>query len=117
MKLDHVNIRTANLAAMRAWYAEALGLVDGWRPGFAFPGAWLYAGEDAVVHLVEVAEQTAGEGRIEHFALQGDDLEAFRARMAAMGVAVREAPVPDAGILQVNIFDPDGNHIHVDFPL
>ncbi|MCR9139823.1 MAG: nascent polypeptide-associated complex subunit family protein [Alphaproteobacteria bacterium] len=24
--------------------------------------------------------------------------------------------VPDFPIVQVNIFDPDGNHIHIDFP-
>jgi hypothetical protein len=53
--------------------------------------------------------------RLEHFAVQGDDLEALRARLEAGGVPSREARVPGTGTLQVNIHDPDGNHIHVDF--
>ena len=39
LALDHVNIRTAALAPMRKFYAEALGLEDGARPPFDFGGA------------------------------------------------------------------------------
>lgn len=119
MKLDHVNIRTAQLGAMRAWYAEALGMTDGWRPPFPFGGAWLYAGDDPVVHLVEVdarPDADAGDVRIEHFALSVDgDLDAFRQRLGDAGVEIMEAAVPGTNIVQLNIHDPDGNHIHVDF--
>ena len=118
MKFDHVIIRTANLDAMRNWYVNVLGLTDGWRPPFAFPGAWLYAGDDAIVHLVGVGRTPAADEvdiRIEHFSLQGDDLDAFRVKLKAEGVACREARVPGTDILQLNIHDPDGNHIHVDF--
>lgn len=119
MKLDHVNIRTAQLGAMRAWYAEALGMTDGWRPPFPFGGAWLYAGDDPVVHLVEVdarPDADAGDVRIEHFALSVDgDLDAFRRRLGDAGVEIMEAAVPGTNIVQLNIHDPDGNHIHVDF--
>ncbi len=118
MKLDHVNVRTANLEAMRSWYVRVLGLVDGWRPAFAFPGAWLYAGDDPIVHLVGVDRAPGADAedvRLEHFALQGDDLEALRTRLKAEGVPSREARVPGTDLLQINVFDPDGNHIHVDF--
>ncbi len=118
MKLDHVNIRTASLDEMRGWYVRVLGLTDGWRPPFAFPGAWLYAGDDPIVHLVGVDPAHSSDAvnlRLEHFALQGDDLEVFRARLAAEGVASREGRVPGTDILQINVYDPDGNHIHVDF--
>ncbi len=119
MKLDHVNIRTARLDAMRAWYVEALGLEDGWRPPFPFPGAWLYTGKDAVVHLVGVdAQPGAPEAglRLEHFAMSNDgDIDAFRARLAKADVAVEDAHVPGTNIVQLNVRDPDGNHIHIDF--
>ena len=119
MKLDHVNIRTAQLDAMRAWYAEALGLEDGWRPPFPFPGAWLYAGEDPIVHLVGVDTRPGAPEsgvRLEHFAISNDgDIDAFRARLAGADVAVDEAKVPGTNIVQLNIRDPDGNHIHIDF--
>ena len=55
--LDHVNIRTARLEDLVAFYRDVLGLHTGWRPAFSFGGAWLYCGEQAVVHLVEVDEQ------------------------------------------------------------
>ena len=53
-RLDHVNVRTAQLDSMITWYEQILGLHNGPRPNFPFPGAWLYSGEDAVVHLVGV---------------------------------------------------------------
>jgi catechol 2,3-dioxygenase-like lactoylglutathione lyase family enzyme len=118
MKLDHVNIRTANLREMRDWYVRVLCLKEGWRPAFPFPGAWLYDGDDPIVHLVGVERApgaNAGDLRLEHFALQGDDLEAMRARLQAESVSSREARVPGTDLLQINIHDPDGNHIHVDF--
>jgi catechol 2,3-dioxygenase-like lactoylglutathione lyase family enzyme len=118
MKLDHVNIRTASLEVMRNWYVRVLGMVDGWRPPFSFPGAWLYSGDTPIVHLVGV-ERAPGakeaELRLEHFALQGDDLQALRARLETEDVPYREARVPGTDLLQINVHDPDGNHIHIDF--
>lgn len=115
MRFDHVNIRTANLEAMRQWYVEVLGLRDGWRPPFDFPGAWLYLGEQAIVHLVGVSQADPGPGPIEHFALSADDLDAFRARLAACGAEADARPVPGTALIQLHLSDPDGNHIHVDF--
>ena len=51
--LDHVNLRTAHLEEMCAFYCEVLGLERGPRPPFPFPGAWLYCGGRPCVHLVE----------------------------------------------------------------
>lgn len=119
MKLDHVNIRTAQLDAMRAWYADVLGLEDGWRPPFPFPGAWMYAGKDPIVHLVGVNDEPAPvepDVRLEHFALSGDgEIGTFRSRLEASGVELWEAKVPGTDLVQINVRDPDGNHIHIDF--
>lgn len=122
IRLDHVNIRTAKLAALRDFYCDVLGMEAGPRPGFAFGGAWLYsgtgAGRQATVHLVEVAEQPAPQGalRLEHFAFAASGLAGFLARLKDRGVAYRIGVIRDFGIVQVNVHDPDGNHIHVDFP-
>ena len=64
---DHINIRTANVTAMTAFYAEVLGLEEGWRPNFSFPGAWLYLAERPLMHLryVDITPR-ATEVRIEH---------------------------------------------------
>jgi len=115
-RLDHVNIRTGNLTAMRRFYTEVLGLTDGWRPAFRFDGAWLYLGDGAVVHLVDSGETAPGQApRLEHFAFTGRDLAAFLDRLRADGIAYRVRIVPGLDLRQVNLLDPDGNHLHVDF--
>lgn len=113
---DHVNIRTANLEAMVRWYEEVLGLARGWRPEFDFDGAWLYLGDQPIVHLVAVAAPPANlEPKIEHFALRARGLKAFLARLEAKGISYWLGRPPGTDITQVNLFDPDGNHIHIDF--
>ncbi len=114
-RLDHANILTADLAGMIRFYVDVLGLENGWRPPFDNVGAWLYAGGMPVVHLVEVEVTPKHEGRIEHFALAGEDMAGFLADLTTHGVEYVLGHVPGTEITQVNIFDPDGNHIHVDF--
>ena len=76
--LDHVNIRTANLAPMSAFYERVLGLNKGPRPPFSFGGAWHYCGGIAAVHLVEVRKAPAGkEPRLEHFAFRAKGMKTF----------------------------------------
>ena len=116
---DHVNVLTSNLAAMQTWYAEVLGLHAGPRPPFDIPGAWLYLGETPVVHLVELDNAPTGyDGvRIEHVAFRGQGYAGFCDTLATHGIEPTLGHVPGTDIVQVNIHDPDGNHIHVDFDL
>jgi len=118
--LDHVNLRTAQLDAVVAWYGEVLGLHPGPRLDFGFPGAWLYAGDQAVIHLVEdMGIEGPGGDRLalEHFALNAVGYKEFTTKLKAMGIPYRPSRVPPGpvNVVQVNIHDPDGNHIHVDF--
>ena len=53
--LQHINIRTGDLAGTVKFWEEAIGLKDGDRPNFQFPGAWLYSGDEAVMHLIDVS--------------------------------------------------------------
>lgn len=116
LDLDHVNIRTKNLEAMTSFYAEILGLEGGPRPEFRFGGAWLYCGEKAAVHLVEIEQQPeTGAPRIEHFAFKAKGLAAFLQKLREAEVAYRISIVPGLEIRQVNIYDPDGNHIEIAF--
>ncbi len=113
---DHVNVRTANLDAMVKWYADVLGLHAGARPPFGFPGAWLYLGDRALIHLVGLREAPQGrDPQIEHYAFRASGLKGFLERLDDHGIGYELAEVPGFGILQVNIHDPDGNHVHIDF--
>lgn len=120
LRLDHVNIRTTRLAEMTAWYETVLGLVSGHRPDFAFAGAWLYAGDVAVVHLVEDEDGGAVGSdaalKLEHFAFRAQgDPDAFQARLERDGVRFRRSGITSMHLVAFNVWDPDGNHIHVDF--
>jgi catechol 2,3-dioxygenase-like lactoylglutathione lyase family enzyme len=118
--LDHVNIRTAQVDQLVTFYCGVLGLGQGRRPPFPFGGAWLYCGQRPVVHLVEVPSSALRtsepeEVGLSHFAFSGSNMEAFLARLQQAAVPYRVAQLPDSNILQVNLRDPDGNALHVDF--
>ena len=116
--LDHINIRTSNLASLADFYRKVLGLENGPRPAFSFGGLWLYCGERAAVHLVERADQPrVDEVRIEQFAFRAQGLAEFLDHLHALDVPYTLADVPGNIIRQVNIHDPDGNHIEVAFDL
>lgn len=120
-KLDHVNVRTTQLEVMVGWYTRVLGMHSGGRPNFTFPGAWMYAGASPVVHLVGIngAPATGSEAtlKLEHFALSGTGRAQFEKRLTQMGENYRRSDLPDVNLAQINLWDPDGNHIHIDFPL
>ena len=76
--LDHVNIRTSNLAMLEDFYQRVLGMQAGPRPSFSFNGRWMYVGDRAWVHLVERAEQPrVDETRMDHFAIRAQGLDEF----------------------------------------
>ena len=110
VSLNHVNIRAKDLAATRAFYVEAIGLTDGWRPPFPFPGAWLYDGERAAVHLVVASEgAAAGAAALDHVAFAYDDLDAALARLRSLGLEHSPPkPVPGTEIRQCFTRDPNG---------
>ncbi|MEM9250178.1 MAG: VOC family protein [Pseudomonadota bacterium] len=116
-RLDHVNVRTSRLEEMVRWYEAYLGLTNGPRPDFGFGGAWLYKGDHPMIHLVEVAQDCASvEPKIEHFAFTATGFHALVARLEADGIEPGVVHVPGLPIVQVNVEDCDGNHIHIDFP-
>lgn len=119
-RLDHVNVRTTQLDVMIKWYGEVLGMSSGARPDFSFPGAWMYSSDgSAPVHLVGV-EGDPGAGsetmlKLEHFAFSASDCTAFEAELNTKGIRYERFVVTDFDVVQINLWDPDGNHIHVDF--
>ena len=66
LSLNHFSIRTLDLPATKDFYVSVLGLEDGPRPEFPFPGHWLYQGPsseyaNAAVHIIGIdAKDTSG---------------------------------------------------------
>ena len=116
LRLDHVNIKTNRLTEMVAFYEDVLGMKSGKRPNFPSHGAWIYVGKNPVIHLVEMAHECASvEPKIEHFALQAIGLKNLLETLVERKVEYTLDPVPGLSVIQVNLTDVDGNHIHIDF--
>jgi catechol 2,3-dioxygenase-like lactoylglutathione lyase family enzyme len=115
--VDHINIGTHRLDETVAFFRDAIGLTIGWRPNFGMSGAWLYAGDNAVVHLVDLAEAKlpSDQAALDHFAFRIDDYDAAIARLEAAGVKYRAIEVPDAPIRQVFLRDPNGVNIELNY--
>jgi catechol 2,3-dioxygenase-like lactoylglutathione lyase family enzyme len=115
--IDHINIGTHQLEATRAFFRDALGLVEGWRPDFPFGGAWLYAGDGAVVHLVDLsdAKRPSDEAALDHFAFRIDDYDEALSRLERAGIKHRAVTVPGAPIRQIFLRDPNGVNIELNY--
>src|SRR5690242_19191109 len=51
--MNHFTILTDNLDATRSFYCDILGLREGYRPSLGMPGLWLYASDQAILHVVK----------------------------------------------------------------
>jgi len=134
-RLAHFSVRTTDLPASRRFYTEALGFIEGYRPPFEFPGAWLYRpGEDTdygIVHLVGVdprdpeglktylgdrpLDALVGSGAVDHLAFMASGLGQTTSRLRALHLDYRERTVPSLGLHQVFVEDPSGITIELNF--
>lgn len=119
--LLHINIRCApeDLPAIERFYSEVLELRSGYRPAFNFPGLWLYAGDDPIIHVSArfpkgSIVQTHHNGSVDHIAWKASGAVAFRKRMKELGVDFQEQNIEGAGY-QVFLHDPVGTKLEFNF--
>ena len=126
--MEHVNIRAADMEATKEFYCDVLGMYVGERPPFDFPGYWIYLGDTAVVHLISADSSpeldgylgakdgtSAGSGAIDHVAFSGSDVKAFVERAKIHSTEMIHRKVPQFGIHQIFVKDPDGITIELNF--
>ena len=114
--MNHFTVLTSDLAASRAFYIDLLGLTEGFRPDLGFPGAWLYAGDQAVLHIVAGRGVPANpRGVIDHMAFSARDLRAVAARLTERGIAYDLGRLPSTGVWQLFCLDPSGARVELDF--
>ncbi len=118
--LDHVTISTNDLEATRKFYCDVLGLEVGFRPpsiADRVKGIWLYPADGKPrVHVIAF-EEDVGEGSaaFNHFAFTARGGDGFKAHLEKLGVAYREANLPDIELYQIFFHDPQGIEIEVTF--
>jgi len=106
--LNHANISTTKLAETCDFFIRVLGLRIGPRPGFEFGGAWLYLGDQPVIHLVERAQARDPRGALDHVSFTVADFDAALKRLDALGVPYRASDIPSGFGRQAFVEDPNG---------
>jgi catechol 2,3-dioxygenase-like lactoylglutathione lyase family enzyme len=116
--LHHVNICARDLKATIAFYVDAIGLTEGARPPFGFPGAWLYDGARAAVHLNLVGEEPdSARAALDHVAFAYDALDPVLERLHGLGLrATPPTTVPGTAIRQCFVKDPNGVTVELQGP-
>jgi catechol 2,3-dioxygenase-like lactoylglutathione lyase family enzyme len=114
--MNHFTVLTDDLDATRAFYVDLLGLSDGFRPDFDFPGAWLYADGQAILHVIAGRGIPANpRGVIDHMAFSARDLGAVVARMKQRGIEYDLRRLPSTNAWQLFCLDPSGARVELDF--
>lgn len=117
--LNHftLNCCPEDLPLLKEFYSVRLGLVDGPRPDFTFPGHWLYSDGKPIVHLagqlLKPSEKTTGP--LDHISFTGLDLQGTRQRLCDAKIPFNEVPVPGWPLYQIFLTDPCGLKIELTF--
>ena len=114
--MNHFTVLTSDLDATLAFYCDLLGLRSGPRPPFNFPGAWLYSGSQAVLHVVAGRALPAqAAGVIDHMAFTAQGLADTVAQLRAKDIGYDLRRLPGNGQWQLFFHDPDGARVELDF--
>ena len=115
--MNHFTVLASDLDATLAFYCGLLGLRQGPRPPFDFPGAWLYCGDTAVLHVVAGRALPASPaGVIDHMAFSASGLAETVATLARHQIRYDLRRLPgEEGTWQLFFNDPDGAKVELDF--
>ena len=125
-RVDHYSIRTLDLEASRRFYTDVIGLSEGPRPPFDFPGAWFQVGGNQLHLLVgeqpTFRESKGVDSRDIHFAVRVRSFRAALEFLQSKGyrenpdddlMSMKVSPHATAGFPQIYILDPDRNVIEI----
>ena len=114
--MNHFTILTDDVPGTIRFYSALLGLREGARPAFDFPGAWLYSGASPILHVVGGRSRAdLKPGVIDHMAFSAVGLSDTLANLAAHGIQHTCRRQAGSGPWQVFFFDPNGARVELDF--
>ena len=115
--MNHFTVLAENLRETCDFYRDLLGLTEGYRPDMGFPGAWLYAGEQAVLHVINRAPLPQSRaGVLDHMAFSAIDLAGTVGKLEEKGVRYQLGRQVETGTWQLFFHDPNGARVELDFP-
>ena len=141
-RLDHVNIVTKNIGETIRFYTEVLGMKNAPLPGGMVSDRNAFICDDndnAVLHVQGVDPENPqrtfdsirqrlgnlrtsmeladldGSASIEHVAFACQDYEAVRDRLGRHGLEMRLNDVPQMGLRQIFVNDPNGITLELNF--
>ena len=129
--IDHVNIRSAHMAETIAFYADMLEMTVSAPPSqsdMAF-GAWIISDDGrSIIHVNpwrdeddflgesdRIGATLKGSGRIHHIALDCSGYDSVKARLEAGGHRLRFNSVPELGLRQIFVNDPNDILVELNF--
>ena len=115
-RMDHFTIVTDRLDETLGFYAM-FGLRAGPRPDFGVPGAWLYATDQPILHVIEVTRMPEPRrGALDHMAFHAQGLLPTTQLLEGRKVAHRiiRTPAPFR-MWQLFFVDPNGVDVELDF--
>lgn len=114
--MNHFTVLTDDVPRTVEFYSRLLGLADGPRPDLGFPGAWMYAGDTAVLHIIggRNREQLRA-GVIDHMAFTARGLSDTIATLTAYNIEHICRQQVGTRLWQVFFNDPNGAKVELDF--
>jgi catechol 2,3-dioxygenase-like lactoylglutathione lyase family enzyme len=114
--MNHFTILTDDVPRTVRFYRDLLGLTDGARPPLSFPGAWLYAGGQPILHVVGGrSSEELKAGVIDHMAFSATGLAETLAQLTAHNITHTCRKQAGSGVWQVFFHDPNGARVELDF--
>lgn len=115
--MNHFTVLSSNLEKSKEFYIDVLGLKEGYRPPFAFPGAWLYAGNQAILHIMAGKPMpAAAAGVIDHMAFTASNLQEVVDTLKQRHISYELHRLRGLENWQLFCHDPDGAKVELDFP-
>lgn len=114
--MNHFTVLTDDLDKTLEFYVDLLGLTPGARPDLGFPGAWLYADGQAVLHIIAgraLPQQRAGV--LDHMAFSASNLSAVKAKLDAREIPYDLRRQRGSNAWQLFCHDPSGAKVELDF--
>jgi len=119
--INHVAIRTLDVEKTNRFYTEILGMSFAPRPPMDFPGSWLKMG-GSMIHVVggkcalnPDGSFTPGGAAVDHISIAAEGFDAYVDHFTAKRLDWRENQIPEAGIWQLMIRDPNNILIELNF--